>query len=138
MALFLLKFCFIKFIEKLSWGFQNFLTREFYRKICYKCYWNNVYDKNHSVLKNTILLIISVLPIMFMSFFYLPTDPANSSRASSTLKSLSILSIIRLKFGAVFDSISKKIINLPSFFIDMSRSVANKGDLFTSYSVLRI
>ena len=138
MAIFLLKFCFIKFFEKLSWGFQNFLTMEFYRKICYKCYWNNVYDKNHSVLKNSILLLISVLPAMFMSFFYLPTDPANSSKASSTLSTLSILSFIRLKFGAVFDSISKKIINLPSFFIDMSKSVANQGDLFTSYSVLRI
>jgi hypothetical protein len=138
MELFLLIFCFDKFIAKISWGFQNFLTMEFYRKICYQCYWNNIYDRNHSVLRNTVLLIISVLPALFMSFFYLPTDPANSANASSTLRSLKFLSYIRLKFGAIFDSISDKIINLPSFFINLSRISSIKGDLFTSFSSLRI
>lgn len=138
MKQFLLLFCFDKFMTKISWGFQNFLTMEFYRKICYKCYWNNVYNKKHSVLKNSVFILISVLPALFMSFFYLPTDPANSSRASSELRSLKLLSFIRLKFGVIIDSISDKIINLPSFYINLSRISSSRDDLFKTYSVLRI
>ncbi|MBK9226569.1 MAG: hypothetical protein IPL67_05835 [Ignavibacteria bacterium] len=138
MELFLLIFCFDKFMTKISWGLQNVLTMECCRKICYKCYWNNVYNKKHSVLKNSVLILISVLPALFMSFFYLPTDPANSAKASSALRSLKLLSYIRLKFGAIIDSISDKIINLPSFYINLSRISSSKGDLFKTYSVLRI
>lgn len=138
MELFLLIFCFDKFMTKISWGLQNFLTMEFYRKICYKCYWTNVYNKKHSFLKNSVFILISVLPALFMSFFYLPTDPANSAKASYALRSLKLLSFIRLKFGAIIDSISDKIINLPSFNFILSRISSTRGDLFMTYSVLRI
>jgi hypothetical protein len=48
------------------------------------------------------------------------------------------LSFIRLKFGAIIDSISDKIINLPSFNFILSRISSTRGDLFMTYSVLRI
>jgi len=39
-----------KYFRKTAWCFQHFLTMEFYRKICDKCYWSNIYDPKHSLL----------------------------------------------------------------------------------------
>ncbi len=138
MRLIFLKIFCAKLLPKISWCLQNFLTMEFYRKICRKCYWNNIYEKEHSVLKNTLLILVSILPLMFLSFFYQPTDPANSNKTSSALRSIKLFLLLRLKFGAMLDSFSDKVLSLPSFFSGLGDTRLSGKDLFVTYSVLRI
>lgn len=94
-----------KLFMKINWCFQNFLTMEFYRKICNKCYWSNIYNSKHSILKQSLILFISFLSMMFFSFFYLPTDPANSNKSSFILKSIKYISEFKLDFVNIFEII---------------------------------
>ncbi len=125
-------------MPKIAWCLQNFLTMEFYRKICNKCYWNNVYSKEHSVWKNTLLVIISILPVLFLSFFYLPTDPANSSRSSSALSSVRDFLTARLGLCGLADPLLNKLLSFTSFEIDPRRLVSSQDEILGSLSVLRI
>lgn len=125
-------------LPKISWCIQNFLTMEFYRKICRKCYWNNVYKSESTFLKNTLLLLVSILPLLFLSFFYLPTDPANSSKTSSALRSIKLFLLLRLRSAFAIDSLAEKTIYIASFRLDMKKIFSSGDDLCLSYSVLRI
>lgn len=75
-----------RLLKKLIWCLQNFLTMEFYRKICNNCYWSNLYSTHHSKLKKSLILFISFVSVLFFSFFYMPTDPANSNKTSYFLR----------------------------------------------------
>lgn len=134
----LIRIFLLKLFDKAVWGIQNFLTMEFYRKICNKCYWSNVYRHDHNPAKKTLLIIVSLLPVLFLSFFYSPTDPANSARTSAFFFFMSVISTITLKLGAVLETMSDKLINLPSFSISMSRISSKRGSLFVTNSSLRI
>lgn len=92
---------------------------EFYRKICNKCYWSNIYNKKHSLVKQSLILLISVIPVLFLSFFYMPTDPANLNKSSFLLKLRIYISTFSINLKRTLQSISNKIIQLSSSFIDL-------------------
>ena len=108
-----------KFLRKTTWCFQNFLTMEFYRKICNNCYWSNIYDPKHSMIKQSLILFISFMSVLFFSFFYLPTDPANTNKTSYVFRLRNYISVLRINLKNFIHSISNKIIQLSSSFIDL-------------------
>ncbi|HRE41085.1 MAG TPA: hypothetical protein PLG90_07110 [Ignavibacteria bacterium] len=65
--------------------FHNFLIMNTYRKLFYKCYWNNDLINKSSKFKKFSLIWFSVVISIFLSFFYAPSDPANSKSSSATL-----------------------------------------------------
>jgi hypothetical protein len=85
-----------KFISKWVWCLNNFLTMQFYRKLCNKCYWENISSGHSSKIRKYFLLAVSVIPLFFISFFYMPTDPANSYTASYIFKFRSILNNLKI------------------------------------------
>jgi len=103
-----------KYFLKLTWCLQNFLTMEFYRKICNNYYWSNFYDSRHSFFKQTVILIVSFVSMMFFSFFYLPTDPANLKKASLIIKSVRFITAFRTVLGNFFRSGSAR--KIKSFY----------------------
>jgi len=117
------------FSGKISWCMQNFLTMEFYRKICNKCYWSNVYNSRHSVLTKLFILLISFSALMFFSFFYLPTDPANSHSASYLVRAVSFLLKFRLTVENTFNCISNSVIRLAFAFINLLQINLRSYDL---------
>lgn len=127
-----------KSIDKISWCFQNFLTMEFYRKICNKCYWSNIYNKKHSLIKQTLLLIVSVIPVLFLSFFYMPTDPANLNKSSFLLRLRNYISTISINLNNILQSISNKVIQLSSSFIDLVQIKYVHRDILEINSTLLI
>ena len=96
-----------KYFRKTSWVFQNFLTMECYRKLCYKCYWKKVQPHTLSYKRRTFLIIFSIMFAIFTSFFYSPNDPANSRSSAYLVKLVKIISTIKIQ-----------IINLLRSFID--------------------
>ncbi len=108
-----------KFLRKTFWCFQNFLTMEFYRKICNNCYWSNIYNSKHSIVKQSLILFVSFISVLFFSFFYLPTDPANLNKSSFLLRLRYYFSIFRINLKSSLQNISNKIILLSSSFIDI-------------------
>lgn len=80
-----------KMIAKIAWCLQNFLTMEFYRKICNKCYWSNINNPHHSFFKQSLIIFVSFISMLFFSFFYLPTDPANLSKPSYMIRLRNLL-----------------------------------------------
>lgn len=118
---------FSKIIMKVNWCFQNFLTMEFYRKICNKCYWSNIYNSKHSIMKQLLILFISFLSMMFFSFFYLPTDPANSNKASFILKSIKYISEFRMNFVNI-----SEIIKFNSLRVFYSSVFTEEGSCLSS------
>lgn len=96
-----------RYLRKTSWCMQHFLTIEFYRKICNNCYWSNFYNSRHTFAKRALILFVSLISMLFLSFFYMPTDPANLNRQSFVLK-LRIL-----------------IMNMRTFALNISHRVSN-------------
>lgn len=108
---------------KTIWCFQHFLTMEFYRKICNHCYWSNIYNSKNNFFKKTLILTISFIPLLFFSFFYLPTDPANSNKYSvyrsivNEINSFKLLFKNYLKFYSIY---AKKLILFSSSLFDLT------------------
>ncbi|HMS34435.1 MAG TPA: hypothetical protein PKC91_10140 [Ignavibacteria bacterium] len=127
-----------KSIDKISWCFQNFLTMEFYRKICNKCYWSNIYNTKHSIVKQSLILLVSFIPVLFLSFFYLPTDPANLNKSSFLLRVRNYISEFSINLISILQSISNKIIQLSSSFIDLIQIKFVHRDILEINSTLRI
>ena len=136
--IYFLKIFFLRFLSKISWCFQNFLTMEFYRKICNKCYWSNIYNTKHSLVKQLLLLIISFIPLFFFSFFYMPTDPANSDRSSIRLRIRNYFSSIVINLKSIIKSISNKVIQFSSSFIDLVQIRFVQRDILELNSTLQI
>ncbi|MBE2256526.1 MAG: hypothetical protein IAE65_10045 [Ignavibacteria bacterium] len=65
--------------------FHNFLIMNTYRKLFYKCYWNKDLINKSSRIKKFSLIWFSVIISVFLSFFYAPSDPANSKSSSALL-----------------------------------------------------
>lgn len=127
-----------KSIDKISWCFQNFLTMEFYRKICNKCYWSNIYNTKHSIIKQSLILFVSFIPVLFLSFFYMPTDPANLNKSSFLLRIRNYISEFSINLNSILQSISNKIIQLSSSFIDLIQINFVHRDILEINSTLRI
>ncbi len=126
------------FMLKVSWCCQHFLTMEFYRKICNKCYWSNVYSSKHSIVKNILIIGLSFLTAMFFSFFYLPTDPANSNRNSYYRKVINFLSGFKLSLQNLLNCISNQIIIFASSVINLQNIKFHYVELFKLKSALQI
>ena len=124
--------------RKTVWCFQNFLTMEFYRKICNNCYWSNIYNVKHSLLKQSLILFISFVSALFLSFFYLPTDPANSNKSSYYYRIINFITNFRINLHNLFNSISNKIIRLSSSIINLTRTVLPSRDIINLKSSLLI
>ncbi len=129
---------FYEFSLKTAWCFQNFLTMEFYRKICDKCYWSNVYSSKHSVIKKVMILSVSFISLMFFSFFYLPTDPANSKKPFSFLKVINFLTGFKIILKNILNCISNKIIIFSSSVINLHKFNSNSYDIIKMNSALLI
>lgn len=127
-----------KLLRKTFWCFQNFLTMEFYRKICNNCYWSNIYDPKHSIIKQSLILFVSFISVLFFSFFYLPTDPANLNKSSFILKLKYYFSIFRINIKNSFQNVSNKIILLSSSFIDILQFKFAQKDILVLKSSLQI
>lgn len=129
---------FNEFMLKVSWCCQHFLTMEFYRKICNKCYWSNVYSSRHSIAKNILLISLSFLSAMFFSFFYLPTDPSNSNGNSFYRKVIHYLSGFKLNLQNLLNCISNHIIIFSSSVINLKDFRYINPELFKLKSALLI
>ncbi len=137
--LFLLEILFRNsFFKKTSWCFQNFLTMEFYRKICNNWYWSNIYNSRHSILKQSLILLVSFVSVLFFSFFYMPTDPANTNKFSYSLRMVNFISNTRINLRNIFNSISNKIIRLSTSIINITKVTANSPDILNLNSSLLI
>lgn len=136
---FILRILFVnRFIEKTTWCFQNFLTMEFYRKICNKCYWSNIYDSKHSKLKQSLILIISFISVLFFSFFYLPTDPANSDKASYYFRLKNFVSGFKIRLQNLLKNISNQLIQFSYSFINLLQKNLINPDIIRLKSSLLI
>lgn len=127
-----------RLLKKFIWCLQNFLTMEFYRKICNKCYWSNIYSSKHSVSKKIVILTISFISLMFFSFFYLPTDPANSKKSFSFLKVNNFLTGFKIILKNILNCISNKIIIFSSSVINLLKVNFYSPDLIKMNSALLI
>ena len=128
----------IIFLRKTSWCFQNFLTMGFYRKICNKCYWSNVYNSRHSLLKQSVILFLSLISLLFLSFFYLPTDPANSNRSSFHIRWINFMHGLKINMQNIFNIISNKVIQLSDSFINLLQVNFVKLEIIKLNSSLQI
>lgn len=136
---FIFKILFQKsFFRKTVWCFQNFLTMEFYRKICNNCYWSNIYNVKHSVFKQSLILIVSFVSALFFSFFYLPTDPANSYKSSYYYRLINFIMNFRINLHNIFNSISNQIIRLSSSIINITQIAVPSRDIINLKSSLLI
>lgn len=130
-------FLFKGFFRKASWCFQNFLTMEFYRKICNKCYWSNVYNSKHSKAKQSLILAISFISVLFFSFFYLPTDPANTNKSSYYLRLKIFVANFKTSVQGILDGVSTQARFVTSSFINqLHLSLVNKNIINLKSSLL--
>jgi tryptophan-rich sensory protein len=127
-----------KFFRKTSWCLQHFLTMEFYRKICNNCYWSNFCKTRQSPVNQILIVLVSFASILFMSFFYLPTDPANSNKFSFYLRWISFLSSLKINIRSLLNKISNKIIFLSSSVIDITINRFIQAETVTLNSSFRI
>ncbi|MFZ1323437.1 MAG: hypothetical protein WAT71_17945 [Ignavibacteria bacterium] len=125
------KFLKISFVAKTIWCIQNFLTMEFYRKICNNCYWSSVYSDKHNVFKQSLLLVLSIIPILFFSFFYSPTDPANLKRSSFFIKLANLFYGLKICVKKYINFISNKLILLSGSLVDTERIKFKSPDIIT-------
>lgn len=123
---------------KTSWCFQHFLTMEFYRKICNKCYWSSVYSSRQSFVKKILILTVSVVSLMFLSFFYMPTDPANSDNSSYYIRIKNFYTGIILSFKNNLINISNQIIVFSSSVINLQKINLLRCEVYKLNSALLI
>ncbi|MBK9334570.1 MAG: hypothetical protein IPM96_19740 [Ignavibacteria bacterium] len=70
---------------------------EFYRKICNNCYWSSVYSGKKNILKQSLLLLVSIIPLLFFALSYSPADPANLNRSSFYTKLISLFTGLKIQ-----------------------------------------
>ena len=125
------KFLSLSLISKFIWCLQNFLTMEFYRKICNNCYWSSVYSGKHNIFKQSLLLLVSIIPLLFSSFFYSPADPANLNRSSFYSKLIFLFSGLKISAKHFRNIISNKIILLSDSLVNTERIKFKSPDIIT-------
>jgi len=138
MAFLISLFFYNEFMKKTLWCLQHFLTMEFYRKICNKCYWSSIYNSKRSVFKKTFILTISFLSLMFFSFFYLPTDPANTNKSSYFLRAINYIADFKFGLKNIFDFISNQIILMSLSHINLEKISVISTDIIKLKSSYRI
>ncbi len=111
-----------EFISKVIWVLNNFLTMEFYRKICNNLYWKRLTPHTASYNTRFWMIIFTALSMIWLAFYYNPTDPANANSSG----------FIILLFALIF---KRSGISFLSFIKNLSKSVNTKIDLIT-YHIL--
>ena len=111
---------------------------EFYRKICNKCYWSSVYSSRQSFVKKILILTVSVVSLMFLSFFYMPTDPANSDNSSYYIRIKNFYTGIILSFKNNLINISNQIIVFSSSIINLQKINLLRCEVYKLNSALLI
>lgn len=131
MVYLLTKFLRLSIVAKTIWCIQNFLTMEFYRKICNNCYWSSVYSNKHNLFKQILLLLISIIPLLFFSFFYSPTDPANLKRSSFFIKLVNLFYGLKISAKEFINFISNRIILLSDSLVNTEQIKFKSPDIIT-------
>lgn len=130
--------CSKRLLKKFIWCLQNFLTMEFYRKICNNCYWSNLYNTHHSYLKRSVILAISFISVLFFSFFYMPTDPANSNKVSFYLRIKSYFLILISGIIKFINSVYFNILMKSSSFLEFIQTSYKSRDILIAKSSFQI
>ncbi|MCX7877278.1 MAG: hypothetical protein N2510_01405 [Ignavibacteria bacterium] len=65
-------------VSKLIWVLNNFLTMEFYRKLCNKLYWKKLKPNTASYNTRFWMILFSALSAIWLAFYFNPSDPANT------------------------------------------------------------
>ncbi|MEP7145482.1 MAG: hypothetical protein ABI792_00585 [bacterium] len=111
---------------------------EFYRKICNKCYWSNIYNSKHSISKQSLILFVSFVSVLFFSFFYLPTDPANTNKYASSISLRNFVYTFTTGLQKILNSMFNKILFYSSSFIDSLQAKLTSRDILELKSSLLI
>lgn len=109
-----------EFLAKIIWVLSNFLTMEFYRKLCNNLYWKKLTPHTASYNTRFWMIIFTALSAIWLAFFYNPNDPSNSNSSG----------FIILLFALIF---KRSRVSFHNFFKNLSRSVNHKLDLLTSH-----
>ena len=66
---------------KIIWVLNNFLTMEFYRKLCNNFYWKKLTPNTISYRTRFWMIVLSAITALLLAFYYDPSDPTCSFRA---------------------------------------------------------
>jgi hypothetical protein len=111
-----------KFISNFIWMLNNFLTMEFYRKICNNLYWKKLTPHTASYNTRFWMIVLTAMSAIWLAFYYNPNDPTNSNSSG----------FIIVLFALVF---KKSAVSFQSFIKNLSRTINHKIDLIT-YHIL--
>jgi hypothetical protein len=111
-----------KFISNIVWILNNFLTMEFYRKICNNLYWKKLTPHTASYNTRFWMIVLTAMSAIWLAFYYNPNDPANSNSSG----------FIIVLFAVLF---KKSAVSFHSFIKNLSKSINHKVDLIT-YHIL--
>lgn len=71
----------LDFFAKVIWVLNNFLTMEFYRKLCNNFYWKKLTPNSISYRTRFWMIVLSAITALLLAFYYDPSDPTCSFRA---------------------------------------------------------
>ncbi|MEO8447459.1 MAG: hypothetical protein ABI528_08185, partial [bacterium] len=74
----------------------------------------------------------------FFSFFYLPTDPANSDKYSFHIRWINFIATLKINIRNLLNIISNRIIKLSSSLIDLQKIAFVQIEIITLKSSLQI
>jgi hypothetical protein len=77
-----------KFWDKILWASNNFLTMQFYRKLCNRLYWKKLQPGTLPYTTRCWLIFITVISVIWLAFFFDPMDPDYSKSPSSIISRL--------------------------------------------------
>ncbi|MCC6865351.1 MAG: hypothetical protein IT280_04245 [Ignavibacteria bacterium] len=97
---------------------NNFLTMEFYRKLCNNLYWKKLAPHTASYNTRFWMIIFTAISMIWLAFYYNPADPANSNSSG----------FIILLFALIF---KRSGISFCLFVKNLSKSVDHKIELIT-------
>jgi len=116
-----------KYVDKIIWVLNNFLTMECYRKLCNKLYWKRLKPGTIHYTTRLWIIILSALSVILLAFFFDPMDPTYSDSPSQKISRLAKffrkiqfnLNSFFLPFGKVY----KHLCNCISFLIPDSNNI---------------
>lgn len=110
-----------EFLAKTIWVLNNFLTMEFYRKLCNNLYWKKLTPHTASYNTRFWMIVFTALSVIWLAFFYNPNDPTNSKSSGFLIllfalvlkhSSVSIHTIIKNLTGALTSTPDKIAFNI--------------------------
>ena len=68
----------LELLDKVIWVLNNFLTMEFYRKLCNSFYWKKLTPNTISYRTRFWMIVLSAITALLLAFYYDPSDPTCS------------------------------------------------------------